>query len=90
MSKANGPATEGHKTTPYYTTAKSRSSQTNADVSRSSSLKFTDSHDRPNYGTKSGGTRRGGGNPSGYPVGGQGSASVAGSKKSGLPTKFTK
>lgn len=88
MSSGNGPSCEGHKTTPYYTTPKSKAAQTNADVSRSSSLKFVDSHDRPNFGNKSGGTRRPSGSGGGYDIGGYGSASVAGSKKASLGKHF--
>jgi len=83
MSKANGPGTEGHKTTPYYTTAKSKGAQTNADISRSSSLKFTDSHNRPNYGNSSGGKKAPSPGGSGYRAGGRGMGGI----KSDLPAK---
>jgi hypothetical protein len=84
MSKANGPGCESHTTTPYYTTGDAKKGQVGNDISRSSSLKFTDSHSRPNYGNKSGGTNPPSPGGSGYRVGGRGVGGI----KSDLPSKM--
>jgi hypothetical protein len=83
MSKANGPGCEGHSTTPYYTTEKSKGAQTNSDVRRTSSLKFTSTRDRPNFGNKSGGSKAPSPGGSGYRAGGRGVGGI----KSDLPAK---
>jgi len=71
---ANGPDSASHKTTPYYTTDKAKGAQTAADVSRKSSLKFTDSQNRPVFGNSTGPAKRsesGGGQAGGDGIGGR-------------------